>query len=124
MGIDYKKTLIIGLGFFILGISWNIFNSYIPIFLSDYGISYLLVGLILTIDNFAAITIQPYFGARSDKTWNKYGRRIPYLLVGIPLSAFFFMLIPLSLPTDVFKFTNIPVIASKDLVSFIFLTTC
>lgn len=58
----------------------------------------------MTIDNFAAITIQPYLGARSDKTWSeKSGRRMPYLLIGIPLSAFFFSLIPLSVPQHLIR---------------------
>jgi maltose/moltooligosaccharide transporter len=50
--------------------------------------------LIMTFDNIAAITLQPFFGALSDRTNTKYGRRMPYLLIGIPVSAVFFLLIP------------------------------
>jgi MFS family permease len=48
----------------------------------------------MTFDNIAAITLQPFFGALSDRTNTKYGRRMPYLLIGIPASAVFFFLIP------------------------------
>ncbi len=78
----------------------------------------------MTIDNFAAITIQPLMGAKSDKTWSdKWGRRMPYLLIGIPLSAFFFMLIPFFIPNDIFTLGNYSFSLSSDLVSFGFLTT-
>ena len=45
-------------------------------------------------DNIAAITIQPYFGALSDNTYTKFGHRLPYLMIGIPIAAVFYALIP------------------------------
>ncbi|MFX1452038.1 MAG: MFS transporter [Promethearchaeota archaeon] len=124
MVFSYKKALVIGLGLFTTGITWNLFVSYVPIFLSYYGIGYTLIGLIMTFDNFAAITIQPYIGARSDKTWSeKFGRRMPYLLIGIPLAAFFFILIPLFIPKNLIHFGNYPISIQPDIISFGFLTT-
>ena len=105
MGLDYKKTFIIGLGFFTTGITWSLFNAYVPIFLGYFGIPFVLIGFIMTLDNISAITLQPYIGAKSDKTWSeRFGRRIPYLLVGIPLAAFFFALIPIFSPSNIFNF--------------------
>ncbi|MHA1377130.1 MAG: MFS transporter [Candidatus Helarchaeota archaeon] len=122
MEFDYKKISIIGLGLFTTGIAWNMFSSYIPIFLSYFGISYIIIGLIMTIDNFIAITIQPYIGSRSDKTWSdKYGRRMPYLLVGIPFAAFFFATIPLFIPKNLISFDNYKISVSPDLNIYIFL---
>lgn len=50
----------------------------------------------MTIDNFFAIIFLPVFGALSDKTNTRYGRRMPFLLIGIPLSALAFFLIPIA----------------------------
>jgi MFS family permease len=53
-----------------------------------------LVGAIMILDNIAALLIQPYIGELSDRTWiPKLGRRMPFVILGLPLSAFFFGLI-------------------------------
>ncbi|HSL93654.1 MAG TPA: MFS transporter [Bacillota bacterium] len=98
MTLDYKKMFTVGLGFMVITLFWSVYNSYLPLMLRDLLIesrfTSLIVGAIMTLDNIAAITLQPYFGARSDLTWNKYGRRMPYILVGMPIAAAFFLLIP------------------------------
>ena len=65
-----------------------------PIYLDDIGLSGLAVGAVMTIDNIFAVVFLPVFGALSDRTNTRYGRRMPYLLVGIPMSALAFILIP------------------------------
>ena len=92
--VNYKNTFLLGLGFFCISITWSLYNSFVPIFLNKYISSAFVIGLIMTFDNIAAITLQPFFGALSDRTNTKYGRRMPYLLIGIPVSAAFFLLIP------------------------------
>ena len=94
MKLDYEKTLIIGLGFFAVSIVWGIHNVAMPLYLKDLGLSGVAVGSVMTIDNFFALIFLPVFGALSDKTSTRYGRRMPYLLVGIPLSAVAFFVIP------------------------------
>lgn len=95
MKLDFKKTLIIGLGFFTVSIVWNIYNVAMPLYLKDLGLSGVAVGSVMTIDNLFAIVFLPLFGVLSDRTNTRYGRRMPYLLVGIPLSALAFILIPI-----------------------------
>lgn len=92
--LNYKKTFTLGFGFFAISLVWPLYNSFVPIFLEKYISSVFLIGLIMTLDNIAAITLQPYFGAKSDSTFNRFGRRMPYLLIGIPISAVLFVLIP------------------------------
>lgn len=92
--LNYKNTFLLGLGFFCISITWSLYNSFVPIFLNKYISSAFIIGIIMTFDNIAAITLQPFFGALSDRTNTKYGRRMPYLLIGIPVSAAFFLLIP------------------------------
>lgn len=94
MKLDYRKTFIIGLGFFTVSIVWGLYNVAMPLFLDDLGLSGVAVGSVMTIDNFFALIFLPIFGALSDKTNTRYGRRMPYLLVGIPLSAIAFITIP------------------------------
>jgi len=48
----------------------------------------------MTIDNVAAITLQPYFASVSDRTDSRFGRRMPFLLIGMPITALFFVIIP------------------------------
>ena len=38
--------------------------------------------------------LQPWVGSRSDRTHTRFGRRKPWLLLGAPLAAFFFILVP------------------------------
>ncbi len=96
MKLDYKKTMLIGLGFFTVSIVWGIYNVAMPLYLKDLGLSGVAVGSVMTIDNFFALIFLPIFGALSDRTSTRYGRRMPYLLVGIPLSAVAFFIIPFS----------------------------
>lgn len=104
--LNYKNTFLLGFGFFCISIVWPLYNAFVPVFLSKYISSALLIGFVMTFDNIAAITLQPFFGALSDRTWTKHGRRMPYLLVGIPISALFFTLIPFE-----FSFVSLIVIA-------------
>ncbi|MGB7605821.1 MAG: MFS transporter [Lutisporaceae bacterium] len=92
--LNYKNTFLLGFGFFCISIVWPLYNTFVPVFISKYISSTMLIGFVMTFDNIAAITLQPFFGALSDRTNTKYGHRMPYLMVGIPLSALFFSLIP------------------------------
>lgn len=92
--LDSKKILLIGLGFFTVSLAWAIYNAFVPIFLDRLITSSLLVGFIMTIDNIFGVVFQPMFGSMSDKTNSRFGRRMPYLLVGIPLAVLFFIFIP------------------------------
>lgn len=94
MKLDYKKTFIISLGFFTVSLVWGIYNLKAPLYLKALGLSNVAVGSVMTIDNFFAIVFLPIFGALSDRTKTRYGRRMPYLLIGIPLSALAFLFIP------------------------------
>lgn len=90
---DVRHTFFIGLGFFTTSISWALYNTQVNITLFIYLGSYALVGLWMAMDNMIGIVIQPIMGSVSDDTRSKYGRRMPYLMIGIPLAAFFFVLI-------------------------------
>ena len=94
MKFDWKKTFVLGFGFLGISVVWPLFNSLIPPFLEDLGLSALVVGFILTWDNLINMFLQPWVGARSDRTRSRWGRRKPWLMAGAPLAAVFFILVP------------------------------
>ena len=95
-------TFIIGLAFFSSEIAWSLYNAQVPLILqydavtnpNGYLTSFFLIGLLMALDNIIGVIIQPIMGAISDNTRTKFGRRMPYLIIGIPLGAIFFSLIP------------------------------
>jgi len=94
--LNYGKTFLLGFGFFGLSVVWGVYNAFVPIFLSEkFQLSPLLVGFFMTLDNIAALLIQPPVGAWSDRLRSPMGRRIPFLLIGAPITAVAFGLIPL-----------------------------
>ncbi len=104
---NYKKTIIVGFGFLGISIIWPIFNQYIPIFLQagnpafeggtdvrGFGLGPALALFIMTWDNLLNVFVQPWVGAKSDRTWNRFGRRKPWILLGVPIALVGFTLIP------------------------------
>lgn len=112
---SYSKTLVVGFGFLGISIIWPIFNQYIPIFLQagnpqfeaqllaegrsipdivGFGLAPSLALFIMTWDNLINIFVQPWVGARSDRTWNRFGRRKPWIMLGLPIAVVGFILLP------------------------------
>ncbi len=94
--LNYGKTFLLGFGFFGLSVVWGVYNAFVPIFLTEkFGLDIRVVGFFMTLDNIAALLIQPPVGAWSDRLRTPWGRRIPFLLIGAPITAVAFGLIPL-----------------------------
>jgi MFS family permease len=113
----YSRTLIIGFGFLGISVVWPIFNSFIPIFLQagnpeferqlleagreipavvGFGLGPALAFFVMTWDNLINVFVQPWAGARSDQTWNRFGRRKPWIMIGAPIAAIALVMIPLA----------------------------
>lgn len=54
----------------------------------------LFIGIIMTFDNIFGVIFQPAFGKLSDRTHTRLGKRKPYILIGAPLAAIVFTIIP------------------------------
>jgi maltose/moltooligosaccharide transporter len=94
---NYFKTSMIGLAIFGAYALWALYNVFVPILLNKkFGLSASFVGFFMSLDNLAAFIIQPAVGAFSDKTRTRIGRRMPFILIGAPISALMFGLIPLA----------------------------
>jgi MFS family permease len=115
--LNWKRTFVVGFGFLGISIIWPIFNNFVPIFLQagnpeynqqlveagrqiprvvGFGLSPALAFFIMTWDNLINVFIQPWAGERSDRTWNRFGRRKPWILIGAPIAAIAFVLVPLA----------------------------
>jgi maltose/moltooligosaccharide transporter len=97
MKFNYGRIFLLGFGFFGVSVIWGVYNAFVPIFLADkFHISPGVIGFFMTLDNVAALFIQPPVGAWSDRVRTRWGRRIPFILIGAPISAVAFGLIPLA----------------------------
>ena len=102
--LNYKRTFIIGFAFFGILLLWQVYDSWCPTFLTELfkealgaatieEVQY-LVGIMMALDNLAALIMLPIFGALSDKTHTKIGKRMPYILVGTFCCAVAFPFVP------------------------------
>ncbi|MBQ7548425.1 MAG: MFS transporter, partial [Clostridia bacterium] len=98
--LNYGRTILIGFGFMAVQIAWIIYNAYVPLILkenptiSSLAWSSTAVGIIMVIDNIFGVVFQPLFGRISDRTHTRFGKRTPFLMVGIPTCAILFIMIP------------------------------
>ncbi|MCL2793105.1 MAG: MFS transporter [Spirochaetaceae bacterium] len=92
--LNVKTTFLLSFGFFASTIAWSVYNAYVPQILEGFIASTTLIGLIMTIDNIFGVIFQPMFGALSDKTRTRFGRRLPYVFIGLPICAVAFVLVP------------------------------
>ncbi len=94
---NYGKTFLLGFGFFGVSVIWMVYNSFVPLFLENkFGLDPRWIGFFMTLDNIAAFFIQPAVGAWSDRLRTPIGRRMPFILIGAPVGAVVFGLIPLA----------------------------
>lgn len=113
----WGKTFLLGFGFLGISIIWPVFNQYIPLFLqagnpeferqllaegrsipdiAGFGLAPSLALFIMTWDNIINMFVQPWVGAKSDQTWNRFGRRKPWILIGAPIALLGFVFIPVA----------------------------
>ena len=83
MKLDYKRTILIGFAFMSILAFWQFYDQVIPYLLENkFGLGTFVTNAIMSIDNILAIFMLPLFGAISDKTNTKLGKRTPYVLFG------------------------------------------
>lgn len=87
MRLNWGKTFVLGFGFLAISAVWPLYDSYMPLFLGKFISSSALVGAIMGLDNVLGFTLQPWIGSLSDRTHSTWGRRRPYLLIGMPIAA-------------------------------------
>lgn len=94
--LNYPQIFLIGFGFLASSLAWAIYNAQVPLILENrFLLSGTSIGTIMTIDNFFGIIFQPVIGSVSDNTHTRLGRRLPWILIGLPICALLFLFIPL-----------------------------
>ena len=89
MKLDYKKTIFVGLAFMLISMFWQAYDNLIgKILIDKFGLNQFFSGFVMALDNIFALFMLPLFGALSDKTNSKRGRRTPYIIVGTVVAAF------------------------------------
>lgn len=89
--LDKKKTALYSAASIGTGAFFAFNNFVLPPILKSFGAPDLLTGLLSSTRSIEGVVIQPTVGAISDRIWTRFGRRRPFMLVGIPLSAVFFL---------------------------------
>ncbi|MBM6405156.1 MFS transporter [Phycicoccus sp. CSK15P-2] len=110
-----RVTLLVALAVFAQESTWNFYDNQVPPLLREHLASAALVGLFMGMDNLLGIFVQPWLGSRSDNTRTRWGRRIPYLVVGMPVAAVLFLLIPhaaATLPTLILTMFSYALVAN------------
>ena len=120
--LNMKRTMLIGFAFFGILLLWQVYDSWCPTFLAEMFAKAFYpeyaqlrqqntaeaiaqcsdiiekvqypVGIMMAIDNIAALILLPIFGNLSDKTHTKIGKRMPYILIGTFVCAIAFPFIP------------------------------
>ena len=83
MRLNYKRTVLIGLSFMSILAFWQFYDQVIPFMLEKkFGLGTFTANAIMSIDNVLAIFMLPLFGAISDRTNTRLGKRTPYILYG------------------------------------------
>jgi maltose/moltooligosaccharide transporter len=103
MKFSYGKIFLLGFGFFGVSVIWAVYNTFVPLFLANkFHLAPLVIGFFMTLDNIAALFIQPPVGAWSDRLRTPIGRRMPFILIGAPVGALAFGMIPLAAALPLF----------------------
>lgn len=99
--LNKKNTFKIAFAFFGILMLWQAYNFYCPLILKallqEKGTSYqnFIIGIIMALDNVVAIIVMPIVGRLSDKTNTKWGKRMPYIILGMLITIVVFPLIAL-----------------------------
>ena len=123
--LNYRRTMLIGFAFFGILLLWQVYDSWCPtlltqLFKNTFGIEdekqvQYLVGVMMAIDNLAALILLPIFGRLSDKTRTPIGKRMPYILVGTAVCAIAFPFIPVF-----YHYNNVGGVISMMLITVVF----
>jgi MFS family permease len=102
--LNKGRTALLAIAFLAALIALTYYNIAVPKILEeliadDFKFLFMqksmFIGFLMTIDNILAITLQPIFASLSDRTESRFGRRLPYLMIGVVGGAMFFGFAPL-----------------------------
>ena len=96
MKLNNKRTVLVGLAFLSICAFWQMYDSIVPLILTKtFHLNETFSGAIMAADNILALFLLPFFGALSDKTRTRLGKRTPYILGGTCCAVILMNVLPL-----------------------------
>ncbi|WP_071145985.1 SLC45 family MFS transporter [Bacteroides ihuae] len=92
--LNFWKLWNISFGFFGVQIAYALQSANISRIFSTLGADPHNLSYFWILPPLAGIIVQPIIGSASDKTWTRYGRRIPYLFIGSLVAILVMCLLP------------------------------
>ncbi|GEP83629.1 sugar transporter [Staphylococcus piscifermentans] len=91
-----KKSIIFAMtfGFFGVNMAFSLQSAMMARIFQTLGANPNKLGWFFILPPLAGLIIQPLIGYYSDRTWTRYGRRMPYLLVAGPIGAITLVMLP------------------------------
>ena len=100
----WRRALFLGLVSYAASLARPVFDTFVPVLLQaghplwhnttglhappvGFALAPSLAFFIMTWDNVINLFVHPWAGVRSDQTWTRWGRRKPWILVGVPLAV-------------------------------------
>lgn len=92
MKLNVKKTILVGVAFLIISLFWQVYDNIIAkMLINSFGLNQFWSGAVMALDNVLALILLPLFGALSDRTKTKFGKRTPYIFFGVIIAAILFV---------------------------------
>lgn len=92
--LSLAKVFAMTFGFFGVNMAFSLQSSQMGRIFQTIGADPTKLGFFFILPPLAGMVVQPLIGKYSDRTWNRFGRRMPYLLVGAPIAAIVMILLP------------------------------
>lgn len=95
---DLPKKELFAITFAFLGINmaFSLQSSQMSRIFQTIGANPNNLGFFFIFPPLMGMIVQPIMGKMSDRTWNRFGRRLPYLLFGTPIAALVLIMLPFS----------------------------
>lgn len=95
---DLPKKELFAITFAFLGINmaFSLQSSQMSRICQTIGANPNSLGFFFIFPPLMGMIVQPIMGKMSDHTWNRFGRRMPYLLFGTPIAALVLIMLPFS----------------------------
>ncbi len=96
MKLNNKRTVLVGLAFLSISAFWQMYDGIVPLILTHtFNLNETVSGAIMAADNILALFLLPFFGALSDRTDTRTGKRMPFILFGTGCAIILMNILPL-----------------------------
>ena len=92
--LSFWKLWNLSFGFFGVQIAYALQSANISRIFATLGADPHSLSYFWILPPLMGIIVQPIIGSMSDKTWNRFGRRLPYLILGAAIAVIVMCLLP------------------------------